>query len=133
MEIVDAYEATGTYRGAATLCGTTHKTVKRVLERQQAGQVGRQPGPPRRRNTDPVQALVAERVRAIGGRISAKRLLPAARAAGYAARRGTCAGRTCRGACTSPSPDAPAPGRRRARSAAAAGPGAGRSASCAPP
>ena len=61
MEIVDAYEATGTYRGAATLCGTTHKTVKRVLERQQAGQVGRQPGPPRRRNTDPVQALVAER------------------------------------------------------------------------
>jgi transposase len=84
MEIVDAYEATGTYRGAAALCGTSHKTVKRVLERQRAGQVGRRPGPPRPRITDAVQALVAERVRATAGRISAKRLLPVARAAGYA-------------------------------------------------
>jgi transposase len=84
MEIIDAYEATGTYRGAAALCGTTHKTVKRVLARQQAGQVGRQPGPPRPRNTDAVQALVAEKVRATAGRISAKRLLPVARVAGYA-------------------------------------------------
>ena len=46
MDIVNAYEATGTYRGAAALCGTTHKTVKRVLARQQAGQVGRRPGRP---------------------------------------------------------------------------------------
>jgi Mu transposase, C-terminal domain/Integrase core domain len=84
MEIVDAYEATGTYRGAAALCGTSHKTVKRVLERQQAGQVGRRLGPPRPRNTDGVQALVAEKVRATAGRISAKRLLPVARTAGYA-------------------------------------------------
>src|SRR5262245_44780014 len=84
MEIIDAYEATGTYRGAAALCGTTHKTVKRVLARQQSGQVGRRPGPPRARNTDAVQALVAEKVRATAGRISAKRLRPVARAAGYA-------------------------------------------------
>ena len=30
MDIVAAYEQVGTYRGAAALCGTTHKTVKRV-------------------------------------------------------------------------------------------------------
>ena len=34
MDIVNAYAAVGTYRGAAALCGTTHKTVKRVLERR---------------------------------------------------------------------------------------------------
>ena len=32
MDIVNAYQAVGTYRGAAALCGTTHKTVKRVLD-----------------------------------------------------------------------------------------------------
>ena len=36
MEIVNAYELVGTYRGAAALCGTTAKTVKRVLERRTA-------------------------------------------------------------------------------------------------
>ncbi|GAC1328779.1 MAG: hypothetical protein NVSMB2_28020 [Chloroflexota bacterium] len=34
MEIVNAYELVGTYRAAAALCGTTAKTVKRVLERR---------------------------------------------------------------------------------------------------
>ena len=38
MEIVNAYELVGSYRGAAELCGTTHKTVKRVLERRDVGQ-----------------------------------------------------------------------------------------------
>ncbi len=28
MDIVAAYEQLGTYRGAAALCGTTHKAVK---------------------------------------------------------------------------------------------------------
>ena len=46
MEIVNAYEAVGTYRGAAALCGTTHKTVKRVLERRQAGQLEPRVPPP---------------------------------------------------------------------------------------
>lgn len=31
MEMVNAYALLGSYRGAAALCGTTHKTVKRVL------------------------------------------------------------------------------------------------------
>lgn len=81
MEIVHAYELVGSYRAAAALCGTTHKTVKRVLHRRQAGQ-----GParePRARNTVGVQALIVEKVRASDGRISAKRLLPIAQAAGY--------------------------------------------------
>jgi hypothetical protein len=33
MEIVNAYELVGSYRGAAALCGTTHKTVKRIMNR----------------------------------------------------------------------------------------------------
>ena len=46
MEIVNAYAAVGSYRGAAALCGTTHKTVKRVLERLEAGQVEPRVPPP---------------------------------------------------------------------------------------
>ena len=33
LDIVAAYQLVGTYRGAAEICGTTHKTVKRVIER----------------------------------------------------------------------------------------------------
>jgi len=36
MDIVNACEATGTYRAAAVLAGTTHETVRRVMERQRA-------------------------------------------------------------------------------------------------
>jgi transposase len=81
MNIISTYREVGTYRAAAELCGTTHKTVRRVVERAEAG------GPPQRvprpRNFDQVADLVAERVAKSGGRISAKRLLPIARAAGY--------------------------------------------------
>jgi len=84
MEIVNAYELVGSYRGAAALCGTTAKTVKRVLERRAAGQVGRRPRPPRVRNTAGVVQLIEQRVRASDGRISAKRLLPVAKKAGFA-------------------------------------------------
>src|SRR6202011_6141067 len=70
----------GTYRGAAEVCGTTHKTVKRIVERAE----GDVPEPAVRvRNYDTVRELVAERVAKSAGRISAKRLLPVARAAGY--------------------------------------------------
>jgi hypothetical protein len=81
MDIIAAYRQVGTYRGAAAMCGTTHKTVKRVVERAQSG--GTRPvRKPRERNYDSVAGLVAERVKATKGRISAKRLLPTARAAG---------------------------------------------------
>ena len=82
MDIIAAYRQVGTYRGAAAMCGTTHKTVKRVIERAQSG--GTRPErKPRERNYDPVADLVSGRVKETKGRISAKRLLPAARAAGY--------------------------------------------------
>jgi len=83
MDIIAAYQQVGTYRGAAEICGTTHKTVRRVSERAEAGETAG-PGPaPRARNYDDVTAVVAKRVKESAGRISAKRLLPVVRAAGY--------------------------------------------------
>ncbi|HXA60083.1 MAG TPA: IS21 family transposase [Streptosporangiaceae bacterium] len=82
MDVIAAYREVGTYRGAAVMCGTTHKTVKRIIERAEAG--GKPPvRRARERNFDRVAAVVVERVAATSGRISAKRLLPQARAAGY--------------------------------------------------
>lgn len=80
MDINAAYREVGTYRGAAQICGTTHKTVKRVVEASERA------GPPERvvHNYDGVRAIVAERVAKTQGRITAKRLLPVAIAAGYA-------------------------------------------------
>ena len=61
MDIVAAYQQVGTYRGAAAMCGTTHKTVKRIIERAEAG--GKTPDRmPRGRNYDLVAELVADRV-----------------------------------------------------------------------
>ncbi len=83
MEIVNAYALLGSYRGAAALCGTTHKTVRRVLERRAQGQVGRRSRSVPPANTEVVGQLIQERVRQTDGRIGAKRLLPVAQAAGY--------------------------------------------------
>jgi hypothetical protein len=83
MDIIAAYREVGTYRGAADMCGTTPKTVKRVIDRHEAGGQAA-PARSRPRNYDVVTELVMARVAKSGGRISAKRLLPAARAAGYA-------------------------------------------------
>jgi transposase len=83
MDILAAYREVGSYRGAAQVCGTTHKTVRRVIEAHEAGD--RAPErKDRGHNYDDVRTLVTDRVRTSHGRISAKRLLPAARAAGYA-------------------------------------------------
>jgi transposase len=85
MDIISAYRQVGSYRGAAELCGTTHKTVRRVIEAHQASSRGEPPAVrvDRGRNYDSVAELVVEKVNDTAGRISAKRLLPAARAAGY--------------------------------------------------
>jgi len=64
MNIISAYRQVGTYRGAADLCGTTHKTVKRVVERAEGG--GSPPRAARPRNFDSVTELVAVRVAASG-------------------------------------------------------------------
>lgn len=82
MDIVAAFRDLGSYRAAADLCGTTHKTVRRVLERQQQGPPP--PGRARRHNTAVAVDVVREKLAGTDGRISAKRLLPLARAAGYA-------------------------------------------------
>jgi transposase len=80
LDVITAYREVGTYRGAAEMCGTTHKTVKRIVERDQvvAGRVAW------RANYESMRALVAQRLKDTAGKISAKRLLPEARAAGYA-------------------------------------------------
>ncbi|GAB2752518.1 hypothetical protein GCM10027273_34250 [Nocardioides pakistanensis] len=85
MDIISAYREVGSYRGAAAMCGTTHKTVRRVIEAHQASSRGEPPAPrvERGRNYESVAQLVAEKVNATAAKISAKRLLPAARAAGY--------------------------------------------------
>ena len=81
MDIISAYRQVGSYRAAAELCGTTHKTVKRVVEKFEAGDAP--PRVERAHNYDAVAELVAERVKKSAGRMSAKRMLPIARAAGY--------------------------------------------------
>ncbi len=75
MDIISAYREAGTYRGAAAISGTTHKTVRRVIARHEAVTM---PGRAMRgHNYDGVAELVAVRVEKTAGRISAKRLLPA--------------------------------------------------------
>lgn len=82
MDIISAYREVGSYRGAAAICETTPKTVRRVIERHEAG--GASPErKPRERNYDPVAELVTGKIAATKGRMSAKRLLPLAVAAGY--------------------------------------------------
>jgi transposase len=81
MDMIAAYTDLGSYRGAAALCGCDPKTVKRAVERAQRTEPAARAG--RTRNTDGVSDVVAKRIEDTGGRISAKRLLPEARAAGY--------------------------------------------------
>jgi hypothetical protein len=86
MDILAVYQQVGSFRGAAAICGTTHKTVARVVAAHEAASSG-EPAPaakPRARNYDPVAAVVAKQIAATKGRITAKRLLPIARAEGYA-------------------------------------------------
>jgi transposase len=81
MDMTSAYREVGSYRGAAEICGTTHRTVKKaVLAAQRAGAGLEEP---LAHNYDSVRDVVAERVRRTKGKISAKRLLPVVRAVGY--------------------------------------------------
>src|SRR3954464_9338306 len=82
MDMTVAFREVGTYRGAAAMCGCDPKTIKRELARRAGDDdpVGRKE---RARNYDVVVDVVVARVAKTSGRISAKRLLPEARAAGY--------------------------------------------------
>ena len=64
MDVLAAYREVGSYRGAAQMCGTTHKTVKRIVERHNAGGDGAGARKDRGHNYDAVAELVAERVAA---------------------------------------------------------------------
>jgi hypothetical protein len=80
MDMIAAYREVGSLRGAAEICGTTPKTVKRALLAQERREAGTSVVA---HNYDSVKELVAERVARTKGRISAKRLSPVVRAAGY--------------------------------------------------
>ena len=70
MDAIAAYRDVGSYRGAAEICGTTHKTVKRIMAAHEAGLLGVRKG--RGRSFDAVADLVADRVEETQGKISAK-------------------------------------------------------------
>ena len=76
-----AYREVGSYRAAALLCGTTAKTVRRAVLAAEATTTGTDTTTPH--NYDVVADIVADRVEKTKGLISAKRLLPTVRAAGY--------------------------------------------------
>ncbi len=81
MDIISAYYELGSHRAAADRCGSTHRTVKKIVDKFEADQAGAPPVPraERAHNYDSVAELVADRVEKSSGRISAKRLLPVAR------------------------------------------------------
>lgn len=79
MDINAVYREVGTYRGAAEICGTTPKTVKRAVLAEAADVAGSVVV----HNYDAVRDLVVDRVAKSQGRITAKRLLPIVAAAGY--------------------------------------------------
>jgi hypothetical protein len=83
MDVIAAYREVGTYRGAAALCGTTHKTARRIIAAAEVPREVPSARAERTRNYDVVADVVTARVARTAGRISAKRLLPEARAAGY--------------------------------------------------
>lgn len=85
MDVVSTYRDVGSYRGAAEVCGVDAKTVRRKVLAWEAGELddqraGRRPVA---RNTDVVRDLVAKRVVDTKAKVTAKRLFPEARAAGY--------------------------------------------------
>ena len=85
MDCIAAFESVGTYRGAAVVCGVDPKTVRRKVQAHRQGvlDVERARRAPVAKNIDIARTVVTDKVAETKGRISAKRLLPIARAAGY--------------------------------------------------
>jgi len=67
MDIISAYREVGSYRGAAEICSTTHRTVKRVVEAAESTEGVAEVA----HNYDSVSDLVAQRVEKTKGRITA--------------------------------------------------------------
>ncbi|MGH9305492.1 MAG: IS21 family transposase [Acidimicrobiales bacterium] len=84
MDMHAAYQEVGTYRGAAAMCGTSPKTVRRAVTAARAAESAPAGDPGVvTHNYDEVATIIAARVERSEGRISAKRLLPVVTAAGY--------------------------------------------------
>lgn len=85
MDVIAAFENVGTYRGAAVMCGVDPKTVKRKVEAHRRSELAgqRKPRPKTARNTEVVRQVVTDKITETKGKMTAKRLLPIARAAGY--------------------------------------------------
>lgn len=85
MDVVATYRDVGSYRAAAAICGVDPKTVKRKVAAYEAGELDEERAVRAgvARNTDVAGEVVAERIAGTKAKISAKRLLPVARAAGY--------------------------------------------------
>ena len=83
MDMHAAYQEVGSYRAAAEICGTTDKTIKRAVEKARASETTRADEVAVAHNYGPVTDIITERVAKTEGRISATRLLPVVRAAGY--------------------------------------------------
>ena len=85
MDVIAAFENVGTYRGAAEMCGCDPKTVKRKVEAHRRAELTaeRKPRVKPERNTEIARKVVTAKIAETKGRMTAKRLLPIARAAGY--------------------------------------------------
>ena len=85
MDVIAAFENVGTFRGAAVMCGVDPKTVKRIVEAHRRSELSgqRKPRSGPARNTEVVRQVVIEKIAETKGKMTAKRLLPIARAAGY--------------------------------------------------
>lgn len=85
MDVIAAFENVGSYRGAAVMCGCDPKTVKRKVEAHRRSELvaERRSRPKPVRNTEIARQVVTDKIAETKGKMTAKRLLPIARAAGY--------------------------------------------------
>jgi transposase len=83
MDMNAAYQEVGSYRAAAEICGTTDKTVRRAVAKARAAEAASGVEVDVAHNYDEVADIIANKVAKTEGRITAKRLLPLVRAAGY--------------------------------------------------
>ena len=90
MDVIAAYRDVGSYRCAAEICGTTHKTVRRIIEAHEAGR--RLAGQVRGRNFDQVRDLVVLRVERRWGGFRRSGCCRRRKRPGMPARPGTSAG-----------------------------------------
>ena len=116
MDVIAAYREVGTYRGAAAMCGTTHKTVRRIIDAAGVGELV----PPkrrrrRRRNYDVVRGLVKTKVETRRGGSPRSGCCPRPARRATRGRRGTSGGWSPKAsptACAKPEPEEVSPSPR---------------------